>query len=79
VDQGLLIVEDSRSHSDTSHSAGLLWTSDQPDAEASTGQHTTIPRDRHPCPPEGFEPTILATERPQTHALDRVPTGIGRM
>jgi len=26
--QGLLIVEDSRSHSDTPHSVGLLWTSD---------------------------------------------------
>jgi hypothetical protein len=28
--QGLLIVEASRSHSDTPHSVGLLWTSDQP-------------------------------------------------
>jgi len=30
VGQGLLITEDSRSHSDTPHSVGLLWTSDQP-------------------------------------------------
>jgi hypothetical protein len=29
-------------------------------------------------PPEGFEPTIPASERPQTHALDRAATGIGR-
>ena len=36
VDQGLLIVEYSRSHSDTPHSVGLLWTSDQPVAETST-------------------------------------------
>jgi len=28
VGQGLLIFEDSRSHSDTPHSIGLLWTSD---------------------------------------------------
>jgi len=28
---------------------GLLWTSDQPDAETSTRQHTTLPTDRHPC------------------------------
>jgi hypothetical protein len=28
-------------------------------------------------PPEGFEPTILASERSQTHALDRAATGIG--
>jgi hypothetical protein len=27
--------------------------------------------------PAGFEPTIPASERPQTHALDRMATGIG--
>jgi len=32
---------------DTSHSVGLLWTNDQPDAESSTWQHTTLTRDRH--------------------------------
>ena len=26
-------------------------------------------------PPVGFEPTILASERPKTHALDRSATG----
>jgi hypothetical protein len=36
VGQGLLIIEASRSHSDTPHTVGLLWTSDQPDAEVST-------------------------------------------
>jgi hypothetical protein len=30
-------------------------------------------------PPEGFEPAIPASERPQTHALDRAVTGIGRL
>jgi hypothetical protein len=35
--QGLLIIEVSRSHtSDTPHTVGLLWTSDQPVAETST-------------------------------------------
>jgi hypothetical protein len=29
-------------------------------------------------PPVGFESTILVSERPQTHALDRTATGIGR-
>jgi hypothetical protein len=29
-------------------------------------------------PPSGFEPAIPASERPQTHALDRAATGIGR-
>jgi len=28
-------------------------------------------------PPEGFEPAIPASERSQTHALDRTATGIG--
>jgi hypothetical protein len=37
--QGLLIVEASRSHSDTRHTVGLLWTSVQPDAHTSTWQH----------------------------------------
>ena len=40
VVQGLLIIKGSRSHSDTPHSVGLLWTSDQPDAETSTRQNT---------------------------------------
>ena len=28
-------------------------------------------------PPEGFEPTISAGERPQNYALDRAATGTG--
>jgi hypothetical protein len=36
VGQSLLIVEASRSHSETPHSVGLLWRSDQPDAITST-------------------------------------------
>jgi hypothetical protein len=27
--------------------------------------------------PAGFEPTVAARERPQTHAVDRAATGIG--
>ena len=30
-------------------------------------------------PPVGFEPTISAGERPQTHALDRAATGTGKL
>jgi len=33
--QDLLINQTTRSHSDTPHSIGLLWTGDQPDAETS--------------------------------------------
>ena len=47
VGQGLLVIETSRSHSDTPHWVGLLWTSDQPYAETSTWQHTTLTRDGH--------------------------------
>ena len=49
VGQGLLIIEASRSHSDAPRSIGLLWTGDQPDAEISTRQQTTLKRDRNPC------------------------------
>ena len=42
VDQVLIIIVASRSHSGTPHSVGLLWTSDQPHTEASTWQHTTL-------------------------------------
>jgi hypothetical protein len=27
-------------------------------------------------PPDGFEPTILESDRPQTHALDRAVIGV---
>jgi len=33
VGQALLIIEVSRSHSETPHSVGRLWTNDQHDAE----------------------------------------------
>ena len=54
---------------DTPRSVGLLWTSDRPDAETSTWQHTALTRDRHPCRRAGFEPTIPTNERMQTDAL----------
>jgi hypothetical protein len=54
-------------HNDASHSAGLLWTSDRLIVETSSFQHRTT--SMHPA---GFEPTIGANKRPQTHTLDRV-------
>ena len=65
-------------HNDAPQSVGLLWTSDQLVAETSTWQHTTFTTDKTPMPPVGFEPTIPADERPQTHTLDRGATGIGK-
>jgi hypothetical protein len=69
--QGLLIIEASRSHSDTPHSVRHLWTSDQPDAETSASQHATITRDRQPCLRAGFEAAIPGSEGAQTDALSR--------
>ena len=41
---------------------GLLWTSDQPEAETSTCEtHTTYTRQTF-TPPAGFEPAIPASE-----------------
>jgi hypothetical protein len=56
-------------------SVELLWTSDQPTPDlylkTQQSQQTTA------MLPAGFEPTISASERQQTHALDRAATGIG--
>ena len=62
---------------DAPQSVESLWVSDQPVAQTSTWQHTTLTTDKHPCPRVGFEPTISAGERPKTYALDRAATAIG--
>ena len=70
VGQGLLITEASRLHSDTLHWVGLLWTSDRAESETSTRQHTTLTR-KSSMQPSGFELTVPASDRTQTHGLDR--------
>jgi hypothetical protein len=60
----------------TPQSVGLLWTNDQPDADTSTWQHKHCTRQTS-MPPVGFAPTIPASARPQTYALDQAATGIG--
>ena len=72
---GSLIIELSQSHSDTPHSIGQLWMSDQPDAEITTA-NTTLTRQRSMLPAR-FEPVIPVNERLQTHALDGRAIGIG--
>jgi len=67
VNQGLLTVETSRSNSDTPHSLGFLWTTDQPDAETTTWQDSHK-RQTSMIPAE-FEPAIPASGRPQTSHL----------
>jgi hypothetical protein len=53
------------------------WSARRKDLYLKT--HTTHNRQTPmpPPPPVGFEPTISAGERPQTHALDSEDTGIG--
>jgi len=64
---GLVIIEASRWHPDTAPSVGLLWTSDQPDAESSTWQHTTLTRYGHRCPQRDSNPqSQLASARKPT-------------
>jgi len=70
VGQGLLIIEASRSHSDTQHSLRLLWTSNQPNAENSTWQHRTLTRDRHPCPRWDSNPQFQQAADPRLRPRD---------
>jgi hypothetical protein len=50
------------------------WSAPRRDLYLTT--HNTHKRQTS-MPSAGFEPTIPASERPQTHALDRAATGIG--
>jgi len=76
VDLGIL-CKFPPSHSCTSHSVGIFWTSDRPVAEISASKtHNTHKRKTVMCP-EGFETAIPANERPQIDALERAVAGIG--
>ena len=77
VGQGLLIFEDSQSHSDTPHSVGLFWTSYQRDAKTALSDDIQHSRETDVHTPAGFEPAVLVSERLQTDVLERAATGIG--
>jgi len=68
----LLIIKASRSYSDTTHTVGLLWMSDQNIAETPTCTTYNIFNRETSMSRVGFEPAIPTSERLQTHALDRV-------
>jgi len=70
------LTEVSISHSDTPHSVGFFWTSDRPLACLYLTTHDTHKKQTSMLS-AGFEPEISASERPQTHGLDRAATGIG--
>jgi len=78
VGQGHLIIEDSWSHSDTQQSVGLLWTSDHPDAEISTWQHTTITTDKYPFPQRDSNPQSQQASGRRVTPPDHTATGTGR-
>ena len=75
---------------DEIESVGLLWTSDRPDAENSTSQHTTFTTDKHPCPQwnsnphsqqaSGRKPTSQTARllRPAFYAYAKNKSGIDR-
>jgi hypothetical protein len=70
-----LIAEVSKSHSDTPHTVGLFWTSDQPVAETYLTKHNTQKRQATMLL-AGLEPAIPSSQRQQTHVLDLAVTGI---
>jgi hypothetical protein len=77
VGQDHLIIEVSRSQSDSPQSVGLLWTSDQPDAEASNRQHTTLRRNRHPDIRRDSNPQFQQARDRRPTTLDRAAAGVG--
>jgi hypothetical protein len=59
----------------TPQSVGLLCTRDRPVAETSNWQYKHS-QETNIHAPVRFEPTVPASTRPQTYALDRAATGI---
>jgi len=66
-------IEASQSHPDTPHSIGLLCASDQPVAETSHPTTHNTHKRLTSIPSVGLEPTIPASERPQTPRLTGRP------
>jgi hypothetical protein len=71
-----LTIKASRSHSDTPHSVGLLWTRDQPDAESSTSYNVPHSQKTDIHAPAGLEPVIPEREWQQAKVFDGAVTGI---
>jgi hypothetical protein len=78
VSQGPLITVVSQSHSDAPHSCRTTrdqWSARRKDPYVTTHN---IHKRQTSMPPAGFELTIPASERRQTHALHRAATRIGQ-
>ena len=72
-----LVVEVSRSHSDTPQSVKLLWTSDRHVAETLTWHRTERSQETDIYIPEGFEPSVPVSEQSQTLVLEKAAAEIG--
>jgi hypothetical protein len=59
------------------HTVGLLWTTDQPVAEATAYTTHSKRKRRTSMPSAGFKPAIPQIEWPQAYVFDRTATGIG--
>ena len=78
MDQGLLTLEDSWSHSVWHTTLGRTPLDERPARRRDLHLTThNIHKRQISMPPAWFEPTIPASERPQAHTLDRASTGIG--
>jgi len=75
---GPYITEVARSHTTTHHSRVNSSGRSACLRDLYLTVHNTYNKQTS-MPPEGFEPTVSAHERPQTHALDRADTGTGPM
>ena len=75
----LFNIEAPRSYSDTPQSVGLLWTSDQLDAETTTTQHTTLTTDRHRCPQTNSNPESLQTSGRSPRFFRARPLGSAKL
>jgi len=73
VGQRILIIGASLSHSDTTHSVGHIWASDQ----HLLWQFTKLTGHRHPCP-RRIRNHSASKRAAQTHALDRAAIGISK-
>jgi hypothetical protein len=76
VGQGLLIIEVSRSHSDTPHSVGLFRASDQAGLKTSTLQHTTLKIDGIHAPQRDSYPQCQQASG-RSNMSDFADAGIG--
>jgi hypothetical protein len=61
------------------HAVGLLWTNDQPDAKAYTGQHNAVTQETSIHAPSEIQTNDPSNQAAKTYALDRAAKGIGHI